>query len=81
MSLTAEAIYRIGSLSRNQIITHLCATFHVDLRDSEALQISCDSCSGIDTAPAREIFFFAAAILKRHHENRTAYSVAIRRSA
>lgn len=79
--LTSEAIYRIARLSSNPAIVDICSRFHIGMRDSEALARACARCSGIDTAPAREIFFFAAAVLKRHHEQRAAYSVALRASA
>ena len=78
--MTAETAYRISSLSRNPEVVRICSRYHVDTTDSAAVLGACALCTGIDTAPGREVFLFAAAIIRRHHENRAAYSVALRRA-
>jgi hypothetical protein len=79
-SMNAETAYRISSLSRNPEVVRICSRFHVDTPDRDAVQQACGLCSGIETAPGREVFIFAAAIIRRHHENRAAYTVALRRA-
>lgn len=75
-----ETSYRVSSLSRNPEVVRICSRLHVHTSDAAAVLAGCSLCSGIDTAPAREVFIFAAAIIRRHHENRAAYSVALRRA-
>lgn len=78
--MTAETAYRISALTRNAEVIRMTAPLHVNTTDADALQVACRQCDGIGTAPAREVLIFAAAVVRRHQENRTAYSVALRRA-
>ena len=86
MKISAESKYRIGRISQNQQIANIYRGITLKLNvmilsDSALLLRALEIVSNYDSAPARELFIFAAAIIQRHRIAQAQYSVAIRRSA
>ena len=80
-SISAETRYRVGAVSRAVSVVGICARFHVETRDANAVLQAFDCLESIDTAPSRELFIFAAAVIKRHRENQVRWTVALRRAS
>jgi hypothetical protein len=56
------------------------APFHVDASASDVVTRVFLAVSNVETAAARDVFYFAAACVTAHYANRARYSVTVRRA-
>lgn len=70
----------VARLAGTRTVARAVATLHVDASATECLTAAFSRVANVDTAAARDVFYFAAACLTAHGFRRAVYSVAVRRA-